>query len=155
MGSQRLYRLAHALIAGHLIECNSYITGGSFTGFEKELLKINCTNLGFPIAEIEADGQFVITKETNAGGPASIETVTARLIYEIQGPYCYNLDVTANLEGVKLVQEEQNRVRVSGIVGSPPPSTTKVGITAKGGWQSEFHFFLTSLDIKEKTEMVE
>jgi len=149
-------KLAHGLIAGHLIECSAYITGGSFTGFKKDLLEPNnCTNLGFPIAEIEADGQFVITKEENAGGIVSTDTVAAQLIYEIQGPYYYNSDVTANLEGIQLVQEGPNRVRVKGVVGTPPPPTTKVGITAKGGWQAEFHFFLSGLDIKEKAEMVE
>jgi hypothetical protein len=155
-GREEFDKLGYALIAGHLIECSAYITGGSFTGFKKDLLKANnCTNLGFPIAEIEASGQFIITKETNAGGIVTVETVTAQLIYEIQGPYYYNSDVTANLEKIKLVQEGPNRVRVLGVVGSPPPPTTKVGITAKGGWQAEFHFFLTGLDIKEKAEMVE
>lgn len=103
----------------------------------------NCTNLGFPIAEIEATGEFVISKEQNAGGLVTTETVTAQLLHAIQGPYYYNSDVTANLEMIELVQEGPNRVRVRGVVGSPPPPTTKVGITAEGGWQAEFHFFLT------------
>jgi hypothetical protein len=30
-----------------------------------------------------------------------------------------------------------------------------VGITARGGWQAEFHFFLTGLDIEEKAKMIE
>lgn len=30
-----------------------------------------------------------------------------------------------------------------------------VGITAKGGWQAEFHFYLTGLDIEEKAKMIE
>lgn len=30
-----------------------------------------------------------------------------------------------------------------------------VGITAKGGWQAEFHFYLTGLDIAEKAAMIE
>ncbi|KAH6673038.1 hypothetical protein B0J14DRAFT_481972 [Halenospora varia] len=155
-GREEFDKLGYALIAGHLIECSAYITGGSFTGFKKDLLKANnCTNLGFPIAEIESNGQFVITKEEDAGGIVTVETVTAQLIYEIQGPFYYNSDVTANLENIRLVQEGPNRVRVLGVVGSPPPPTTKVGITAKGGWQAEFHFFLTGLDIKEKAEMVE
>ena len=148
-------QLAHALIAGHVIECSAYVTGGYYTGFKKELLKAgNCTNLGFPIAEIEASGGFVVTKEGKAGGIVTVNTVTSQLIYEIQGPLYYNSDVTANMHGIRLTQEAPNRVRVAGVVGLPPPPTTKVGITAKGGWQAEFHFFLTGLDIKEKAEMV-
>lgn len=44
---------------------------------------------------------------------------------------------------------------MSGVQGLPAPPTTKVGITAKGGWQAEFHFFLTGLDIEEKAKMIE
>lgn len=155
-GREDYDQLANALIAGHLIECSSYVTGGYYTGFKKELLAANnYANLGFPIAEIEADGQFIITKEENAGGIVSIQTVTSQLLYEIQGPLYYNSDVTARIDGVRMIQEGPNRVRVTGVAGSPPPPTTKIGITAKGGWQAEVHFFLTGLDIKEKAEMVE
>lgn len=78
-------QLAHALVAGHLLECSSYVTGGYYTGFKKELLEVNnCTNLGFPIGEIEANGEFVITKEEAAGGLVNARTVTAQLLYEIQ-----------------------------------------------------------------------
>ncbi|KAF2681422.1 DUF1446-domain-containing protein [Lentithecium fluviatile CBS 122367] len=154
-GGEDFTQLAYALVAGHLLECSSYVTGGYFTGFKKELLYANnCTNLGFPIGEIEADGEFVITKEENAGGIVSIQTVTSQLLYEIQGPLYYNSDVTARFDGIKLVQEGPNRVRVSGVVGLPPPPTTKIGVTARGGWQAEVHFFLTGLDIKEKVELV-
>ncbi|KAF2827928.1 DUF1446-domain-containing protein [Ophiobolus disseminans] len=152
---QDFTQLAHALVAGHLLECSSYVTGGYYTGFKKELLySDNCTNLGFPIGEIEANGEFVVTKEETAGGIVNVQTVTAQLLYEIQGPLYYNSDVTARFDGIQLHQEAPNRVRVTGVVGLPPPPTTKIGITAKGGWQAEVHFFLTGLDIVEKTELV-
>ncbi|KAB5511236.1 hypothetical protein GE09DRAFT_1272319, partial [Coniochaeta sp. 2T2.1] len=44
---------------------------------------------------------------------------------------------------------------VLGIEGLPPPPTTKIGITARGGYKAEFHFWLTGLDIAEKVIMVE
>ncbi|KAF2646387.1 DUF1446-domain-containing protein [Massarina eburnea CBS 473.64] len=154
-GREDFTQLAYALVAGHLLECSSYVTGGYYTGFKKELLFANnCTNLGFPIGEIEANGEFILTKETNAGGIVNIRTVTAQLLYEIQGPLYYNSDVTARFDGIKLTNEGPNRVRVTGVVGLPPPPTTKIGITARGGWQAEVHFFLTGLDIKEKVELV-
>jgi hypothetical protein len=149
-------QLGNALVAGHMIECSAYVTGGYYTGFKKELLdKDNCTNLGFPIAEIEKTGEFVITKEKEAGGIVTVSTVTSQLLYEIQGPHYYNSDVTAVIDKIKIIEDGPNRVRISGIVGLPPPPTTKVGITARGGWQAEFHFFLTGLDIKEKAEWIE
>jgi hypothetical protein len=87
----------------------------------------NCTNLGFPIAEISADGSLIITKEENAGGILNVQTVTAQLLYEIQGPLYYNSDVTARLSNINLLQEGPNRVRVTGVEGFPPPPTTKIG----------------------------
>lgn len=107
------------------------------------------------MAEIGSDGQVVITKENNSGGIMTTGTVTAQLLYEIQGPLYYNSDVTANIENVQLVQESPDRVRLLGVEGLPPPPTTKVGVSARGGWQAEFHFFLTGLDVKEKAEMVQ
>jgi hypothetical protein len=58
----------------------------------------------------------------------------------------------AVLEGVKMVQDEKDRVIVSGIKGNPPPTTTKVGITASGGYQAEFHFYVVGLDLEQKLE---
>ena len=59
--------LARALIAGHLIECSTYCTGGNYTGFKQmDWSKIH--DLGFPIAEISYDGDVVITKPDGTGG---------------------------------------------------------------------------------------
>lgn len=48
-----------------------------------------------------------------------------------------------------------NRVHVSGVKGLPPPTTTKVGLTAVGGYQAEFHIYLCGLDLEAKAEMCE
>lgn len=85
----------------------------------------------------------------------NIQTIASQLLYEIQGVYYYNSDITAQIESVKLEQVGENAVRMSGIKGLPAPPTTKVGITAKGGYQAEFHFYLTGLDIEEKAKMIE
>ncbi|KAK3056354.1 hypothetical protein LTR09_002861 [Extremus antarcticus] len=82
-------------------------------------------------------------------------TVASQLLYEIQGPLYYNSDVTASIEDMHLKIVGKNAVHVSGAKGLPPPPTTKVGITAKGGWQAEFHFYLIGLDIEEKAKMIE
>jgi hypothetical protein len=78
--------LASSLIAGHLIECGAYATGGFYSSF-KDLLKTGKqTNMGFPIAEIEADGNFNIIKEKNTGGCVTVGSCASQLLYEIQGP---------------------------------------------------------------------
>ncbi|PVH71268.1 DUF1446-domain-containing protein [Cadophora sp. DSE1049] len=61
----------------------------------------------------------------------------------------------AVLEGINMKQEGKDRVLVTGVKGKPPPTTTKVGITASGGYQAEFHFLLVGLDLEQKAEWTE
>jgi hypothetical protein len=77
------------------------------------------------------------------------------LLYEIQGPLYYNCDVTADITNVQMEQISEDRVRVTGVKGLPPPPTTKVGITAPAGFQCEWHFFMCGLDIEEKCRITE
>jgi hypothetical protein len=146
--------LANAFVAGHLIECSTYITGGNFSGF-KALESSGWTDLGFPIAEISRNGQVVVTKQKNTQGMVSVDTCTAQLLYEIQGPWYFNSDVTAILDNLWFEQIGPDRVALHGVTGDLPPPTTKVGITADGGYQAEAHWFLVGLDIKEKARMIE
>src|SRR5439155_750085 len=83
---------------------------------------------GFPLAEMHADGSFVVTKHPGTGGLVSVGTVTAQLLYEIQGLRYLNPDATARFDSIRLEQVGADRVRVSGIRGEPPPPTTKVCI---------------------------
>ncbi|KIW04668.1 uncharacterized protein PV09_04407 [Verruconis gallopava] len=146
-------QIAGSLICGHLIECAAYVCGGYFSGFKR--LMDGCENLGFPIAELEYDGTCVITKEPNTGGEVSVGTVSSQLLYEIQGPLYYGSDVTACLEGIKMTEIGKDRVRVEGVKGLPPPTTTKVGMTAVGGYQAEFHIYICGLDLEAKAEWIE
>jgi hypothetical protein len=84
-----------------------------------------------------------------------VGTVASQLLYEIQGPLYYGSDVTALLEGIVMTQEGEDRVRVTGVKGLPPPRTTKVGLTAVGGYQAEFHIFICGLDLEAKAEWIE
>ncbi|KAH8883615.1 DUF1446-domain-containing protein [Thozetella sp. PMI_491] len=147
-------RLARSLIAGHLIECSTYVTGGDFSGF-KSLDWDKIHDLGYPIAEIDMEGDVVITKPEGTGGIVSVETCTEQLLYEIQGMYYMNSDVTAVIDQAKFEQIGPDRVRLSGVTGRPPPRTTKVGLTAPGGFKAEVHWSLVGLDIEEKVKMVE
>ncbi|KAE8823214.1 hypothetical protein HRS9139_09623 [Pyrenophora teres f. teres] len=147
--------LAGALIAGHLIECSSYVCGGYYSMF-KDLMKTGKhINMGFPIAEVEADGAFNIAKEKDSGGCVTVGTCASQLLYEIQGPLYYNCDVTADITDVQMEQIGEDLVRVTGIKGLPPPPTTKIGITAPAGWQCEWHMFMCGLDIEDKCKMTE
>ncbi|KAH8680030.1 hypothetical protein BGZ60DRAFT_445451 [Tricladium varicosporioides] len=146
-------QIAGSLICGHLIECAAYVCGGYFSGFKR--LQDGWENFGFPIASVEASGECTIEKEPDTGGEVSVGTVSSQLLYEIQGPLYYGSDVTANIEGVIMTQIGKDRVHVSGVKGLPPPPTTKVGLTAVGGYQAEFHIYLCGLDLEAKAEMCE
>lgn len=152
-----LDKLANAFVAGHLIECSTYVTGGNYTGFKSlEHQGDGWSKMGYPIAEIGADGAVVITKQAwTTGGTVSVDTCTAQLLYEIQGPWYFNSDVTAVLTNISFEHLSTDRVALRGVGSSPPPPTTKVGITAEGGFQAELWWFLVGLDIEEKARMME
>ncbi|HEX7409036.1 MAG TPA: acyclic terpene utilization AtuA family protein [Candidatus Binatia bacterium] len=145
-------RLAGGIVAGHIIECGAQCTGGNYSFF-KEVPDI--AHIGFPIAEMHRDGTFVITKHPGTGGLVSVGTVTAQLLYEIQGPRYLNPDVITRFDSIRLQQEGSDRVRVSGIQGEPPPPTTKVCINYLGGYKNSATFVLTGLDIEEKARLAE
>lgn len=107
-GRDRLQELARAFIAGHFIECSTYVTGGNFSGFKS--LPGESLDLGFPIVEMAADGDFFVTKQKGRDGMVTVDTCKAQLLYEIQGPLYYNSDVVARLDGVRMEQAGRDRV---------------------------------------------
>jgi hypothetical protein len=143
-------RLAGAVVAGHIVECGPQATGGNYSFFS-EVPGIG--HLGFPIAEVSEDGSAVITKHPGTGGLVSIGTVTAQLLYEIQGPRYLNPDVVARFDTIELSAEGPDRVRVSGVRGEPAPPTLKVSINYLGGYRNTMTFVLTGLDIEAKAEV--
>lgn len=143
-------RLAGAVVAGHVLECGTQATGGNYSFFTAHDVR----HPGFPLAEISEDGSAVITKHPGTGGAVTCGTVTAQLLYETQGARYLGPDVTARLDTVRLRPDGPDRVRISGTVGEPPPSTLKVGVTRIGGWRNEVVFVLTGLDIESKAALV-
>ncbi len=144
-------QLAAAVIAGHIIECGTQASGGNFAGFAA----IDRSKpLGFPIAEIAVDGTVAITKHAGTGGAITVDTVTAQLVYEIQSQSYLNPDVVAHLDSMTLDQAGTDRVRISGVVGSAPPATTKVCLNTIGGFRNSVEFILTGLDIEEKAAWI-
>ncbi|KAK9781223.1 hypothetical protein SCAR479_05044 [Seiridium cardinale] len=147
-------RLAGALVAGHLIECSTYGTGGNFAGFDEYPVE-KLLNLGCPIAEIDEKGECVITKHDKLNGVVTEEVVKCQLLYELQGTVYLNSDVKADIKDVVVKQVGVNRVRVSGARGHPPPPTTKLAVFYKGGFQGEITFNATGYAVKEKYDLQE
>ncbi|MET8909370.1 acyclic terpene utilization AtuA family protein [Micromonospora sp. NPDC004551] len=144
--------LAGATVAGHLIECGAQVTGGNFSFFTE--LPDGGHRPGFPIAEIHADGSSVLTKHPGTGGAVTVETVTAQLLYEVGGPAYLGPDVVTRLDTVELAPDGPDRVRVSGVRGTPPPGTLKVGVNNLGGFRNSMTFVLCGLDIPAKAALV-
>jgi len=142
--------LAGALAAGHIIECGCQATGGNYAFF-KEVPSFE--NVGYPIAEIEEDGSFTITKHRGTGGLVSVGTVTAQLLYEISSPAYINPDVIAHFDTLKIEQVDQDRVYVSGCRGSSPPSSHKACINLAGGFRNGMEIILTGIDIEDKAKI--
>ncbi len=145
-------RLAGALAAGHILECGAQTTGGNYSFF-REVPSFD--RMGYPLAEIAADGSCVITKHPGTGGLVSVGTVTAQLLYEIETPAYANPDVIAHFDSLRLEQAGPDRVRVSGCKGSPPPATAKVCVNTLRGHRNTMGVRLTGLDVEEKARIVE
>ena len=144
--------LAGAVVAGHVIECGAQATGGNFSGFLS--LPRSTQPLGFPVAEVAADGSSVITKHDGTCGAVTVDTVTAQLVYEIQSERYLGPDVTTRLDTVELRQEAPDRVAITGVRGEAPPARLKVCLNELGGWRNSVEFVLTGLDIEEKAAWV-
>lgn len=145
-------QLAGAVAAGHIIECGCQATGGNYAFYEEIA---DMTNLGFPIAEIHADGSSVITKHPGTGGAVRVGTVTAQLLYEIARPQYLTPDVTAHFETIHLTEEGPDRVRVSGVQGSPPPTTLKAGLALAAGYRNSMTAVIGGGDAVRKAALLE
>jgi len=144
--------LAGAAVAGHIIECSGQACGGNYS-FIEEVPSYH--NIGFPIAEMFADGSSVITKHPGTGGLVSVGTVTAQLLYETRQPTYLTPDVAARFDTIQISQQAQDRVEIKGIRGEPTPVTTKVCINNLGGHMNSMTLLLAGLDNEKKAKIVE
>jgi len=130
-------RLGRGTLVGHLLECAGQVSGGYFAdpGFKDV---DDLARLGFPLAEINADGEAVITKVVGSGGRVSRATCTEQLIYEVHDPAAYlTPDVTADFSQVGFVDEGVDRVRARGAGGRARPAQLKVSVGYLDGWIGE------------------
>ncbi|MES1977738.1 MAG: acyclic terpene utilization AtuA family protein [Pseudomonadota bacterium] len=129
--------MAGATMAGHLLECGAQVSGGYFADpGKKDVLGLE--DVGFPIAEISADGSCVVTKASNTGGLVDERTVKEQLLYELHDPAAYlTPDVVADITGATVTQRGPDRVRLSGVRGHARTATLKANVFFDGGWFGE------------------
>jgi len=130
-------RLGRATMVGHLLECGAQVSGGYFAdpGF-KDVPGLDA--LGYPIAEVDADGNGTITKPPGSGGRIDVHTVAEQILYEVHDPAAYlTPDVVADISDARLAADGLDRVRVSGVRGHARPALLKVSVCAEQGWLAE------------------
>jgi acyclic terpene utilization AtuA family protein len=125
-------RLSAGSIAGHLIECGAQVTGGLWSGWEQ---MPDPAGIGYPIAELDADGVFRITKPPGTGGAVNFDTVRQQLLYEVADPAAYlTPDVVADFTSVNLQEKGTDTVEVRQALGKPATPTSKVSIAYRDGY---------------------
>ena len=130
-------RLGQGTLVGHLVECAGQVTGGYFADPGRKDVA-GLARLGFPIAEIRADGEAVITKLSGTGGAVTAATCKEQLLYEIHDPAAYfQPDLVADFSDASVEEIAPDRVRVTGGRGRPHNGSLKVSVGYLDGWIGE------------------
>jgi hypothetical protein len=129
--------LAAGTVTGHLLECSGSVTGGCFAWPGKKEVE-GLARLGFPFADVTADGSVHIGKPAGSGGRVDVMTCTEQLIYEMHDPANYiTPDCVLDITDVRLHPAGEDRVRVEGMRAKPRTDTYKVTVGYFDGWIGE------------------
>lgn len=129
--------LGAGTMVGHLLECAGQLTGGYFADpLTKPVAQLAW--LGFPYADVTAQGEAVFSKLPGTGGRLDAQTCTEQLLYEVDRPHQYvTPDVVADFSNVRFSERETDSVRGEGATGTARPDQLKVTLGFDGGWQGE------------------
>jgi hypothetical protein len=130
-------RLARGTAVGHLLECAGQLCGGYFADPGRKDVP-DLAHLGFPFADVDADGNATLGKVDGTGGCITRATATEQLLYEVTDPHAYlTPDVTADFSTMTLAETGRDRVEVRGACGWPRPAQLKVSVGYLAGYVGE------------------
>ncbi len=146
-------KLGRGTLIGHLLECSAQITGGYFADPGVKDVP-NLAHIGFPLAEVTADGNAIITKLDNTGGMITPATCTEQLLYEIHDPARYiQPDVVADFSGVTFTSVGPDRVAIGGATGHPPTGQLKVSVAYRDGWLGEGQISYAGVNARQRAKL--
>jgi hypothetical protein len=126
--------LAAGSTAGHLIECGAQASGGLWVNADDST---RLAEVGYPIAEVLADGLFTVSKPSGSGGAVNRETLAEQLLYEVGDPARYlTPDVTADFTSPTLTETGPDVVRVTSCRGTPATGFYKVSCAYRSGFSA-------------------
>jgi len=143
-------RLGAGSLVGHILECGPQATGGTFSDWYDVP---DWHNIGYPIAECESDGSFVVSKPHDTGGLIVAAVIAEQCLYEIGDPAAYMLpDVIADFSHLRLTQAGPDKVRVDGARGRAPTNKYKVSATYRDGYRAVATISIVGLNAAGKAE---
>ncbi len=148
-------KLASGIVVGHLLECTGQVVGGNSLAALDLVDARDLPHLGYPIAHVEADGSFIVSKTPNTLGVINSNTVKEQLLYEIHDPANYiTPDVVVDFTTLRLQDMEENQVRVTGVTGKPRPDKLKLNMGRLEGFSRELIFTVGYPEAWRKVEQM-
>ena len=130
-------RLGQATACGHLLECAGQVTGGYFADPGHKDVD-GLARLGFPFADVGADGSVTISKVAASGGRVDAMTCTEQLLYEMHDPAAYiTPDCVLDATGIDFNESGQDQVTLAGARARPRTPTYKVSVGYFDGYLGE------------------
>ena len=143
--------LAAGTLAGHITECGAQCTGGNYSRWQDVP---NLANVGYPIIEMQPNGEFCITKHKNSGGLINRETIGEQVLYEMGDPNHYiSPDVCVDFTSFRINDLGSNKVSISNVSGLAPTDTYKVSISYFAGYKATGQLTISGPNAYEKGQL--
>ena len=133
-------RIGAAVCCAHVLECSSWSTG-TCSNFWRQVPEP--WHIGFPICEMDENGDAIITKVKGSGGLAKVGTFKEHLVYEVHDPNNYLMpDGIGVVTALNLEQIADDQVRITRYGdkprGKPRPEKLKFCFAYADGYMQEY-----------------